>query len=97
MKNKRLLAYTLFQSACYVLPYYTFLYYPALEVCLGCSGGGNDSAACSVPNHGPCLPGQSHPKEQHWRAAAVMKKQRICIAGGCKCAKTVTSFIKERG
>ena len=65
-------------------------------VCLGCSGEGNDSAACSVPNHGPCPPGQSHPKEQHWRAAAGMKKQRICRAASCKCAKAVTSFIKEK-
>lgn len=64
-------------------------------MCLGCSGEGNDSATCSVPNHGPYHPGQSHPKEQHWRAAAVMKRQRICRAVGCKCAKTVTSLIED--
>lgn len=81
---------------CYLLPYHTSRCYLALGVCWGCSAEGNDSAACSGPNHGPCLPGQSHPKEQRWRAAAEMKIQRICRAAGSKCAKTLTSFIKEK-
>lgn len=46
-------------------------------VCLRGSEEGNDSAACSVPNHGPCLPVQSHSKEEYWRAAELMKKQNM--------------------
>ena len=44
-----------------------------------CVEEGNDSAACSVPHHGLCLPVQSHPKGEPWRAPAVMEKQNVRI------------------
>lgn len=88
-KKKKEKSFQLFQCqcTCYLLPQYTSLYFPVLVVYLRGSEEGNDSATYSVPNHGPYLLVQSHPKEEHWRAAALMKKQRICIPGGWKCAK----------